>query len=83
MCITLLQEHILKYILDYFPRNGFMLRVVHCADADRANQEKNADNPEVMAMPVFIVVATKFKALPLPVINCFVIITSFYLLILF
>lgn len=72
MCVSLLQEHILKYILDYFPRNGFMLRVVHCADADRANQEKNADNPEVMAMPVFIVIATKFKALPIPVINCFI-----------
>ncbi|XP_011210039.2 eEF1A lysine and N-terminal methyltransferase homolog [Bactrocera dorsalis] len=69
LCITLLQEHILKYILDYFPRNGFMLRVVHCADADRANQEKNADNPDVMPMPVFIVIATKFKALPIPILE--------------
>ncbi|CAD7000074.1 unnamed protein product [Ceratitis capitata] len=69
LCITLLQEHILRYILNYFPRNGFMLRVVHCTDADRANQEKNADNPDVGAMPVFIVVATKFKALPTPILE--------------
>ncbi|XP_054742022.1 eEF1A lysine and N-terminal methyltransferase homolog [Anastrepha obliqua] len=69
LCITLLQEHILSYILNYFPRNGFMLRVVHCADADRANQEKNADNPDVVTMPVFIVVATKFKALPMPILE--------------
>ncbi|XP_017469332.1 PREDICTED: methyltransferase-like protein 13 [Rhagoletis zephyria] len=69
LCITLLQEHILRYILNYFPRNGFMLRIVHCADADRANQEKSGDNPEVMAMPVFLVVATKFKALPIPILE--------------
>ncbi|XP_036347885.1 eEF1A lysine and N-terminal methyltransferase homolog [Rhagoletis pomonella] len=46
-----------------------MLRIVHCADADRANQEKSVDNPEVMAMPVFLVVATKFKALPIPILE--------------
>lgn len=67
LCISLLQEHILKYIIDYFPKNSFMLRIVHCLDAERANQEKNAGNPDAITMPVFAIVATKFKALPLPV----------------
>lgn len=67
VCISLLQEHILKYIIEYFPKNSFMLRIVHCSDADRANQEKNADNSNTLTMPVFTVVATKFKALPMPV----------------
>lgn len=67
ICISLLQEHILKYVIDYFPKNSFMLRIVHCLDAERANQEKNADNPDAVTMPVFVLVATKFKALPMQV----------------
>lgn len=67
LCISLLQEHILKYVIEYFPKNSFMLRIVHCLDAERANQEKNADNPDAISMPVFAIVATKFKALPMPV----------------
>lgn len=67
LCISLLQEHILKYVIEYFPKNSFMLRIVHCVDAERANQQKNADNAEAISMPVFALVATKFKALPMPV----------------
>lgn len=69
LCISLLQEHILQYVIDYFPKNSFMLRIVHCLDAEKANQEKNSDNPDAVSMPVFALVATKFKALPMPVSN--------------
>ncbi|KAI9586170.1 eEF1A lysine and N-terminal methyltransferase homolog [Glossina fuscipes] len=69
LCVTLLQEHILKYILDYFPKHSFMLRIVHCRDAENANREKNAYNPESITMPIFLVVATKFKCLPTPILE--------------
>ncbi|KAM7351156.1 eEF1A lysine and N-terminal methyltransferase homolog [Cochliomyia hominivorax] len=69
LCISLLQEHILKYVIGYFPKNSFMLRIVHCLDAERANQEKNAGNPDAVSMPVFAIVATKFKALPMPILE--------------
>ncbi|XP_073827007.1 eEF1A lysine and N-terminal methyltransferase homolog isoform X2 [Musca autumnalis] len=69
VCITLLQEHILKYVVEYFPKNAFMLRIVHCPDADKANQEKNVDNPDAVSMPVFTIVATKFKSLPMPILE--------------
>ncbi|XP_061388923.1 eEF1A lysine and N-terminal methyltransferase homolog isoform X2 [Musca vetustissima] len=69
VCISLLQEHILKYIIEYFPKNAFMLRIVHCPDADAANQEKNLENPDAVSMPVFTIVATKFKSLPMPILE--------------
>ncbi|XP_023292079.2 eEF1A lysine and N-terminal methyltransferase homolog [Lucilia cuprina] len=69
ICISLLQEHILKYVIEYFPKNSFMLRIVQCLDAQKANQEKNADNPDAVSMPVFALVATKFKALPMPILE--------------
>ena len=67
LCISLLQEHILKYVIEYFPKHSFMLRIVYCSDAERSNKEKNSDNPDAISMPVFALVATKFKALTLPV----------------
>ncbi|XP_067624855.1 eEF1A lysine and N-terminal methyltransferase homolog [Eurosta solidaginis] len=69
LCITLLQEHILRFILKFFPQNGFMLRIVHCADVGRVNQERNADSTDSVTMPVFIVVATKFKTLLAPILE--------------
>lgn len=42
-----------------------MLRIVHCLDVERANKEKNVDNS--LTLPVFIIIATKFKSLPSPV----------------
>lgn len=67
LCISLLQEHILKFIIEYFPKHSFILRIVHCLDAERANKEKNVDNPDAISMPVFALVATKFKTLTMPV----------------
>ncbi|CAH0557061.1 unnamed protein product [Brassicogethes aeneus] len=59
VCISLLQAHILDIILNYFPSNNWMFRAVRCFDAEK----KATDNGE-NSMPVFIVVCTKFKALP-------------------
>ncbi|CAG9825256.1 unnamed protein product [Phaedon cochleariae] len=64
MCISLLQEHILRYIVDYFPMNHFMFRVVRCFEAEKRASE-NGENP----MPVFMVVCTKFKDLPRKVLE--------------
>lgn len=54
ICITLLQEHVLNALLDYFPKNNFLFRVVRCIDVEN---ESNAP------MPVFAVVLTKFLKL--------------------
>lgn len=54
ICVTLLQEHILNELLNYFIHNNFMFRAVRCFEAE------NADN----SLPVFIVVCTKFHSLP-------------------
>ncbi|CAG9854953.1 unnamed protein product [Phyllotreta striolata] len=59
ICISLLQEHILKYALDYFPSNNFMFRIVRCFEAEA----KASDNNE-NTLPVFIMICTKFKTLP-------------------
>lgn len=56
ICISLLQQHILKVILEYFPTNNFMVRVVRCHEAEHADSESSS-------MPVFMVICTKFKAL--------------------
>ncbi|XP_062548546.1 eEF1A lysine and N-terminal methyltransferase homolog [Armigeres subalbatus] len=64
VCISLLQEHILKEILGYFPENEFVLRVVRCLEAEQKTAESSSDGT---SMPVFIVVATKFKKLPMKV----------------
>ncbi|XP_063922561.1 eEF1A lysine and N-terminal methyltransferase homolog [Zophobas morio] len=59
ICVTLLQEHILQALLDYFPNNNWMFRVVRCFEAENKAIE-NGEN----TMPVFVVICTKFKALP-------------------
>lgn len=65
VCISLLQEHILNFLLDFLPRNNCMLRIVHCLGVEQANKEKNSD--DALTLPVFVVIATKFKSLPMPV----------------
>ncbi|XP_057661192.1 eEF1A lysine and N-terminal methyltransferase homolog [Diorhabda carinulata] len=58
ICISLLQEHILQFLLKYFPLNNFMFRIVRCFEAE-IKAADNGQNP----IPVFIVVCTKFKTL--------------------
>uniref|UniRef100_A0A1B0FNL3 Uncharacterized protein n=1 Tax=Glossina morsitans morsitans TaxID=37546 RepID=A0A1B0FNL3_GLOMM len=44
----------------------FKIYFGYCRDAENANREKNAYNPESITMPIFLVLATKFKRLPTP-----------------
>ncbi|KAL1491714.1 hypothetical protein ABEB36_012271 [Hypothenemus hampei] len=59
ICISLLQDHILLKLLDYFPSNNWMFRIVRCFESE-LKSIANGEN----AMPVFMVVCTKFKQLP-------------------
>ncbi|XP_052853485.1 eEF1A lysine and N-terminal methyltransferase homolog [Drosophila gunungcola] len=65
--ISLLQEHILNFLLEFLPKHNCMLRIVHCLGVEQANKEKNAD--DALTLPVFVVVATKFKTLPMPILE--------------
>ncbi|XP_015429310.1 PREDICTED: methyltransferase-like protein 13 [Dufourea novaeangliae] len=58
ICISLLQEHILRELLSYFPSVGFMFRIIRCHEA-----EAKARVEEGSLIPVFVVVATKFTNL--------------------
>lgn len=66
VCVSLLQPHILQKALDYFPTHDFMLRIVRCFDAE---EKTKADNPDGYAMPVFLIVATKFTKLPMKILE--------------
>ncbi|CAH2001857.1 unnamed protein product [Acanthoscelides obtectus] len=64
ICVSLLQEHILRYMLQYFPSNNYMFRAVRCFEAEK----KAIENGE-SCMPVFMVICTKFSALPRKVLE--------------
>ncbi|XP_053676272.1 eEF1A lysine and N-terminal methyltransferase homolog [Anopheles nili] len=66
VCISLLQEHILREVVEHFPTNHFMLRIVRCPDAGSARQTEDSDGSSLV---VFAIVATKFKALPMRVLE--------------
>lgn len=59
ICISLLQEHILRHLLSYFPNVGFMFRIVRCHEAEAKTRAE-----EGSSIPVFAVIATKFANLP-------------------
>lgn len=61
VCVSLLQEHIIKALLCFFPSNNFLFRVVRCLEAEEKTSSTNEDGS---SMPVFLVVATKFSKLP-------------------
>ncbi|XP_012539667.1 eEF1A lysine and N-terminal methyltransferase homolog isoform X1 [Monomorium pharaonis] len=55
ICISLLQEHILRKLLSYFPTSGFMFRIARCHEV-----ESKARAEEGSTVPVFVIIATKF-----------------------
>lgn len=59
ICISLLQEHILRFILKYFPSNDFIFRALRCFEIEQKAVEKGENT-----MPVFMVICTKFNKLP-------------------
>lgn len=60
ICISLLQGHILSKLIDFFCDKSWLFRIVRCHEAE----EKSAESDEGTTLPVFIVVATKFKECP-------------------
>ncbi|CAD6206589.1 GSCOCG00010061001-RA-CDS [Cotesia congregata] len=58
ICISLLQEHILRKLISYFASSYFMFRITRCQDAEIKAQEEDGSS-----FPVFIVMATKFPGL--------------------
>ncbi|XP_061708112.1 eEF1A lysine and N-terminal methyltransferase homolog [Cydia pomonella] len=60
VCISLLQSHILNKLLASFCDKSWMFRVVRCHEAE----EKNAENGDGTTLPVFVIIATKFKEMP-------------------
>lgn len=59
ICISLLQEHILRFVLKYFPTNDFIFRAIRCFEIEQKAIEKGEST-----MPVFMIVCTKFNKLP-------------------
>ncbi|OWF39956.1 methyltransferase-like protein 13 [Mizuhopecten yessoensis] len=58
ICISLLQDHIMNKVLQFFPDLGWPLRIHKVNTEDSENKDKEFN------MPVFAVVLTKFKKLP-------------------
>ncbi|XP_043599147.1 eEF1A lysine and N-terminal methyltransferase homolog [Bombus pyrosoma] len=54
ICISLLQEYILRQLLSYFPNVGFMFRIVRCHEAEEKTRLEDGSS-----IPVFAVIATK------------------------
>ena len=61
VCVSLLQEHIIQSLLNFFPSNSFLFRVVRCLEAEEKTSSTNEDGS---SMPVFLIVATKFSKMP-------------------
>ncbi|XP_047469133.1 eEF1A lysine and N-terminal methyltransferase-like [Penaeus chinensis] len=59
VCVTLLQEHIIAHVLNWFPKNGWMVRVCRCEDAEKSQSDSGS-----FSFPVFVVICTKFKQMP-------------------
>ncbi|CAO1393520.1 unnamed protein product [Diamesa hyperborea] len=66
VCISLLQEHIIKELLEFFPQNDFLFRIVRCLEAEQKTADGNEDNS---SMPVFMIIATKFSRLPMKILE--------------
>ncbi|XP_050685415.1 eEF1A lysine and N-terminal methyltransferase homolog isoform X2 [Leptidea sinapis] len=60
VCISLLQNHILRKLVEVLSDKSWMLRIVRCHEAE----QKNLENGDGMSLPVFVVIATKFREMP-------------------
>lgn len=66
LCISLLQQHVLEALLAKFAQNNYMFRVVRCIEVDERTSNEQNDGS---SLPVFMVIATKFKKLPIKVLE--------------
>ncbi|XP_041780407.1 eEF1A lysine and N-terminal methyltransferase homolog [Anopheles merus] len=69
VCISLLQEHILREVVSHFPAAHFMLRIVRCPEAGKGRGTEDAPNADGSSLVVFAIVATKLKNMPLRVLE--------------
>ncbi|XP_035916932.1 eEF1A lysine and N-terminal methyltransferase homolog isoform X2 [Anopheles stephensi] len=69
VCISLLQEHILRKVVDYFPSAHFMLRIVRCPEAGKGHAAEDTPNADGSSLVVFAIVATKLKNIPMRVLE--------------
>lgn len=56
ICISLLQEHILRKLISFFSDAYFGIRIERCLDAEKKSVERGE-----MGVPVFAVVCTKIS----------------------
>lgn len=66
LIISLLQKHIIEGLLKRFATSNWMFRVVRCIEAE---EKTAADSGDKSALPVFMVIATKFQKLPSQVLE--------------
>ncbi|KAF8778548.1 eEF1A lysine and N-terminal methyltransferase like protein [Argiope bruennichi] len=57
LCFSLLQEHVLNKLLDWFIDKGWLIRLHRCTKAE-------AKHEDALAFPVYAVVMTKLKKIP-------------------
>lgn len=61
ICISLLQNHIIEAMVEFFTKRDWMFRVVRCLEAEEKTNQTSNDGT---SLPVFMVIATKFQKLP-------------------
>lgn len=59
VCVSLLQEHIIKSLIEFFTESNFLFRIVRCLEAEQKTASTNEDGS---SMPVFLVIATKLPS---------------------
>ncbi|GBM70722.1 Methyltransferase-like protein 13 [Araneus ventricosus] len=57
LCFSLLQEHVLNKLLDWFTDKGWLVRLHRCSKAEAKHEDS-------LAFPVYAVVMTKLKKIP-------------------
>lgn len=58
VCVSLLQPHILTYVVSWFTSAGWPVRIIRCQEVDQSK------SPEDRIFPVFVIICTKFKKMP-------------------
>ncbi|XP_023224128.1 methyltransferase-like protein 13 [Centruroides sculpturatus] len=58
ICVSLLQDFILKKMLNWFTNEGWMIRIHKCTEIERDPEEPNS----AYAFPTFFVICTKMKS---------------------
>ncbi|GFU29034.1 eEF1A lysine and N-terminal methyltransferase, partial [Nephila pilipes] len=57
LCFSLLQEHVLNKLLEWFTDKGWLIRFHRCEQAEAKHEDS-------LAFPVYAVVITKLKKIP-------------------